>query len=369
MPGSFPQVLRTAYLVACLTLFMPPALADPANAQESGQSPPPTLVPTFEALPHTALPTARFQGWCGQNDRYLLDENGALNAYEAGTKVAAIAVSPGNSWQCRSDGRQLTYHADGHVFTIDIASGDSRWIASLVERLGDVAFSPDFESVASSSPLELRPQAPRLKIILVREKKTGGKTERVEWIKWSENGAQIAVVYATSVEILDRNGTAIASMTKPDVGWVKDGWFVGDQRGLTLFMETEQPPGLAIKCSVAGKKCLTRPRIESISIGGRGTVGTVIPLGKPPVRKDDSILVSKQYVAEIRDANSKLLVRQVFSIKSGLWSFHIAVSPSGKWSILTGDDQNQPGCVYGEGEAGVYKCAQGMLVDLAKVIK
>lgn len=98
-----------------------------------------------------------------------------------------------------------------------------------------MAFSPDFESVASSSPLELRPQAPRLKIILVREKKTGGKTERPEWIKWSENGAQIAVVYATSVEILDRNGTAIASMTKPNTGWVKNGWFEKDQRGLTLF--------------------------------------------------------------------------------------------------------------------------------------
>lgn len=72
---------------------MPPALADPANAQESRQAPPSTLVPTFESLPHTALLKALFHGWCGQHDRYLLDENGALNAYGAGTKVAAAAVS------------------------------------------------------------------------------------------------------------------------------------------------------------------------------------------------------------------------------------------------------------------------------------
>lgn len=369
MPGSFPQALRAAYLVACLTVFVPPASADPANAQESRQSPPPTPVPTFESLPHTGLATARFHGWCGQNDRYLLDENGALNAYEAGTKVAAVAVSPGNSWQCRSDGRQLTYDTGTHVFMVDIASGDSRWIASFVEKTGDVAFSPDFESVASSSPLELKPQAPRLKVILVREKNTGGKTERPKWIKWSENGAAIAVVYPTSVEILDRNGTTIVSMTKPDIGWVKDGWFEKDQRALTLFMETEQPPGSVLKCSLAGKKCLTRPRIESISIGGRGTMGTVIPLGKPPVREDDSILISEKYAAEIRDANSRLLVRQVFSTRTGLWSFHIAVSPSGKWSILTWDNEHQPGCVSSEGSASVYKCRQGMLVDLTKVIK
>ncbi|MES5482268.1 hypothetical protein QMZ05_05875 [Bradyrhizobium sp. INPA03-11B] len=369
MSGSFPQALHAAYLVACLTLFVPPASADPANAQESRQSPPPTPVPTFESLPHTALPKVRFHGWCGRNDRYLLDENGQLNAYEAGTKVAGVAISPDRSWQCSRDGRQLIYISIPHVFLVDIASGDSRWIASYDERPSEVAFSPDFESVASSSPLELKPQAPQLKVILVKEKKTRGKTERPEWIKWSENGTEIAVVYPTSVEILDRNGATIVSMTKPNTGWVKDGWFEKDQRALTLFMETEQPPGSVLKCSLAGKRCLSRPRIESISIGGRGTVGTVIPLGKPPVREDDSILISEKYAAEIRDTNSRLLVRQVLSTRTGLWSFHIAVSPSGKWSILTWDNEHQPGCVSGEGSASVYKCRQGMLVDLTKVIK
>ncbi|WP_407166241.1 hypothetical protein [Bradyrhizobium sp. ORS 111] len=327
---------------------------------------PPALVPTFESLPHTALAKARFDGWCGQNDRYLLDENGQLNAYEAGTKVAAVAVSPGNRWQCRSDGRQLINIIGPHVFMVDIASGDSQWIASTD---GAIAFSPDFESVASSGPLEIKPQAPQLRVIPVRDKRTGDKTERPEWIKWSENGSKIAVVYPTSVEILDRNGVNIASMAKSGIGWVKNGWFEEDQRALTLFIETEQPPGSILKCSVAGKRCLARPRIESISIGGRGTVATVIPLGKPPVREDDSILISAKYAAEIRKANSSLLVRQVFSTTTGRWSFRIAVSPSGKWSILTWDDENQPGCVSGEGSASVYKCTQGILVDLTKVSK
>lgn len=345
MLNPFPQVLRAAYFVACVTLLVPPVSADPAQAQETRQSPPPALVPTFESLPHTALPTARFESWCGQNDRYLLAENGTLNAYEAGTKVAEVAVSPGSSLQCRSDGQQLIYQGTGHVTKVDIASGDSQWLAAFDGSKGaTIAISPDFKSIATSVPLELKPPAAQLKVILVGDKKNGNKTERPRWIKWSENGSKIAVVYPTSVDILDRNGVNITSMAKPDRGWVHEGWFAKDQRALTLFMETDQPPGLVLKCSVAGNNCLTRPRIESMSIGGRGIVGTVIPLGKPPVREDDSIYYSNKYAAEIRNANSGLLVRQVFAIKSGLKSFEIAVSPSGRWSILTWDDEHQPGC-------------------------
>lgn len=338
----------------------------------SRQPPPPALVPTFESLPHTALPTARFESWCGQHDRYLLAENGALNAYEAGTKVAEVAVSAGSGSQCRSDGRQLIYISDGHAMRVDIASGDSQWLASFkdLKAIGNrMAFSPDFERVATSAPLELKPPAAQLKVVLIGDKKNGGKTERPWWIKWSDDGSKIAVEYPTSVDILDRNGVKLASMTKPDHGWVKGGWFDRDQRALTLFMEEEQPPGFVLKCSTTEKQCLVRPRIESISIGGRGMVGTVIPLGKPPVREDDSIDIAKEYAAEIRSANSRLLVRQVFSTRTGRWPYQIAVSPSGKWSILTWDDSRLPGCEHGVGAARVYRCWQGMLVDLTKVNK
>ena len=370
MFDSFPQTIRAACLVAFTTLLGPSASGDPAIAQESRPSPPPALVPTFDSLPHTALPTARFETWCGQHDRYLLAENGTLNAYEAGTKVAEVAVSPGSSLQCRSDGQQLIYQGSGHATKVDIASGDSQWLVAFDDRKGaTLRFSPDFQSVATSVPLELKPPAAQIKVIMVADKKNGSKTERPVWIKWSDNGSAIAVVYPTSVDILDRNGVNIASMTKPDDGWARGGWFAKDQRALTLFMETDQPPGLVLKCSVAGRNCLTRPRIESMSIGGRGIVGTVFPLGKPPVREDDSIYYSKEYAAEIRNANSGLLVRQVFAIKSGLRSFKIAVSPSGRWSILTWDDEHQPGCEEATGVAFVYKCGQGMLVDLTRVIK
>jgi hypothetical protein len=356
--SSFSQAPRAACFVACVTLFVTPVSADPAQAQQSRQSPS-TLVPTFESLPHTTLPTAHFEVWCGQHDRYLLNENGTLNAYEAGTKVAEVAVSPGSSVQCRSDGRQLIYQGTGHATKVDIASGDSQWLVAFDDRKGaTLRFSPDFQSVATSVPLELKPPAARLKVILVGDKKNGNRTERPVWIKWSDNGSAIAVVYPTFVDILDRNGVNIASMAKPDDGWAHDGWFAKNQRALTLFMETDQPPGLVLKCSVAGKNCLTRPRIESMSIGGRGIVGTVFPLGKPPVREDDSIYYSKEYAAEIRNANSGLLVRQVFAIKSGLKSFEIAVSPSARWSILTWDDEHRPGCEDATGAAFVYKCGQ-----------
>ena len=327
-------------------------------------------VPTFDSLPHTALPTAHFHSWCGQHDRYLLDENGTLNAYEAGTKVAEANVSPGSSVQCRSDGQQLIYQGTGHATKVDIASGDSQWLVAFDDRKGStIRFSPDFQSVATSVPLELKPPAAQLKVILVGEKKNGNKTERPRWIKWSENGSAIAVAYPTSVDILDRNGVTVASMAKPDNGWVHDGWFEKDQRALALFMEEEQPPGWVLKCSVAGKSCLKHPRIDSMSTGGRGLVGTVFPLGKPPVREDDSIHIAKEYAAEIRNANSRLLVRQVFSTRSRRWPYKIAVSPSGRWSILTWDDRHQPGCEDTDGAYVFHKCGQGIIVDLSKVIK
>jgi hypothetical protein len=219
MLSSFPQALRAAYFIACVTFFAPMASADPAQAQESRQSPPPTLVPTFESLPHTALPTARFESWCGQHDRYLLDENGTLNAYEAGTKVAEVAVSSGSSLQCRSDGQQLIYQGTGHVTKVDIANGDSQWLAAFDNKGATISISPDFKSIATSVPLELKPPAAQLKVILVGDKKNGNKTERPWWIKWSDDGSKIAVEYPTFVEILDRNGVKLASMTKPDHGW------------------------------------------------------------------------------------------------------------------------------------------------------
>ncbi|WFU53872.1 hypothetical protein QA639_30025 [Bradyrhizobium pachyrhizi] len=237
--GSFVVVLRSMlrwsaellHVVLLASLCAVLVLPDRANAQESRPSAQPKSIPTLESLPHTALPAGRFNSWCGESDRYLLDTNGQLSAYDADGKVTPIAVSPGRGLQCRNDGRQLGYVYNKSVLRVDIASGDSEWVASYEppkRKNAVISFSPDFKSVATSVPLNFTSPAGSLKAVLVEDKSKGGKTEDPEFIKWSEDGAKIAVVYATSVEILDANGGKLGSMTKPESGYAYDGWFERD---------------------------------------------------------------------------------------------------------------------------------------------
>ncbi len=150
------ELLHVVLLASlCAVLVLP----DRANAQESRPSAQPKSIPTLESLPHTALPAGRFNSWCGESDRYLLDTNGQLSAYDADGKVTPIAVSPGRGLQCRNDGRQLGYVYNKSVLWVDIASGDSEWVASYEppkRKNAVISFSPDFKSVATSVPLNFR---------------------------------------------------------------------------------------------------------------------------------------------------------------------------------------------------------------------
>src|SRR5882724_3523394 len=125
---AFRSVL-VAWLGALLSLL---SWSNALLAQEGGVRSPGKPVPTLESLPHAALPRGVFKGWCGQKDRYLLNVDGQIEAYDAGTKYATIAVSADWPWQCSNDGEQLVYIDTrmGYVTRVDIASGDSRWLAS-----------------------------------------------------------------------------------------------------------------------------------------------------------------------------------------------------------------------------------------------
>lgn len=118
-----------------VTLFFLLLFLNSARAQENSPASAARIVPTFDALPQVSLPQGgSFKIWCGNMDGFLLDVNGALEAYDAGVKPAAIAVSSTWPAQCSGDGQKLVYVDTniGYVTKVDIVSGASRLPVFLV---------------------------------------------------------------------------------------------------------------------------------------------------------------------------------------------------------------------------------------------
>jgi hypothetical protein len=329
-------------------------------------------VPTLDSLPHAALPRGVFKGWCGQKDRYLLDVDGQIEAYDAGVKYATIAVSSDWLWQCSNDGEQLVYIDTrmGHVSQVNISSGDSRWMASyqpLQLENPRITFSPDLGSVATIRPLKLTADAGKLKVIDLPPQRNS--KENVQHVWWSKDASRLAVAYySKTIEILDSEGKRVGSGEKPNAWNVHDGWFDVDRNALTLFLVPEQEQmGIVVRCDLASWRCSRlKSRVDSFSIGGRGITGAVEQLGKPSVREDDSIEYPLHYAAEVRHQVLGLLARQVYPTSGGRLSYSISVSPSGTQAVLTWSDERLAGCGTGPNSA---KCAQGILINLSKVLE
>jgi hypothetical protein len=355
-----------------IALFVLPG---PESLQAQERLPAKTrTVPTLESLPHAALPRGVFKGWCGQKDRYLLDVDGQIEAHDAGVKYATIAVSSDWPWQCSDNGEQLVYTNTrmGYVTRVDIASGDSRLLASYQrpERENTtISFSPDLGSVATNIPLKITADAGKLKVILVQQDNQRNSKESVQQIRWSRDASRLAVAYdSTLVEILDSGGKRVGSGEGPKAWNVDDGWFDVDREALTLFLVPEQQyTGIAVRCDLVSWKCRRlKSRVDSFSIGGRGIMGAVAPLGKASVPDDDSIEFPHHYAAEDRHQGFGLLARQIYATAGGRLRYAISVSPSGTQAVLTWSNERLAGC--GTGPDSV-KCAQGILINLSKVLK
>jgi hypothetical protein len=367
------KTLSVTYL-ALVAILVSSSLASLAQPAESNPPTKSRTVPTLESLPHIALPRGVFKGWCGQKDRYLLDVDGQIEAYDAGVKYATIAVSSDWPWQCSNDGEQLVYIDTrmGYVTRVDIASGDSRLLASYQrpERENTtISFSPDLGSVATTILLKLTADAGKLKVILVQQDKQRNSKESVQQIRWSKDASRLAVAYnSTAIEILDAGGRRVGSGRRPKAGNVDDGWFDVDREALTLFLVPEQQyTGMAVRCDLASWICSRlKSRVDSFSIGGRGIMGAVEPLGKTEIPDDDSFVIHHRYAAEVRHQAFGLLARQVYATSGGRWGYAMSVSPSGTQAVLTWHNERLAGCGTGLESA---KCAQGILINLSKVLK
>lgn len=357
-----------------VAILVSSSLAGLAQTPESNPSAKSGTVPTLESLPHAALPRGVFKGWCGQKDRYLLDVDGQIEAYDAGVKYATIAVSSDWPWQCSNGGEQLVYINTrmGYVNRVDIASGDSRLLASYQppERENTtISFSPDLGSVATTTPLKLTADAGKLKVLVVQPNKQRKSEERVQRIRWSKDASRLAIAYdSTTIEILDAGGRRVGSGKSPRAGNVVDGWFNVGREALMLFLVPEQEyTGTAVRCDLASWRCSRlKSRVDSSSIGGRGIMGAVEPLGKTEIPDDDSFVIQHHYAAEVRHQALGLLARQVYATSGGRWRYAMSVSPSGTQAVLSWRNERLPGCGTGLESA---RCAQGILINLSKVLK
>lgn len=347
-------------LVAMFLISM--GLASHAQVHQGNPPARTRTVPTLESLPHEPLPRGKFKGWCGQKDRYLLAVNGQFEAYDAGVKYATIAVSSDWPWQCSSDGERLVYIDTrmGYVTRVDIASGDSRLLASYQppERENTViSFSPDLQSVATTAPLKLSAEAGKLNVISVQHIRH--PEESVQLIRWSKDSSAFAVGYeSTTVQIIDVGGKRVGLGQRPKAGNVDDGWLDIDRKALTLFLVPEQEStGIVVSCDLGPWKCRRlQSSADSFSSGGRGIMGMV----KPPNE------AAKYYAAEVRHQVFGLLARQVYDTFSDRLEYAMSVSPSGTRAVLTWTNLRLAGCGYGPDSV---KCIEGILINLSKVHK
>jgi hypothetical protein len=366
------NVCRITSLAFKVAIALWPYGAGAISAEESKPSVPASAVPTIEALPHIALPRGTFKTWCGRNDRFLLAVDGQLEAYDAERKAATIAVS--SSWpvQCSLDGRQLIYTDTNmkHFMRVDIASGDSRLLASFS---GQAVLSPDFQNVAVAGTLEPAPDAGNIKIVHLPGSDDSGPLGNVSAIVWSEDSSKLFFAYFRGLEVYDANGAKIGSGRFPKETYYRDGWFEAGQQTLVLLLardEDESGPGRLIRCRIVDWKCeRIKPLTDVFSVGGRGILGTVSPFGKPPKPGPDddggTVLLYSKYAGELRGHASKLLARQIFATATGRSQFGLYVSPSGIKAILTWSVRTSATCKRSDDSE--FYCPQSILIDLSKL--
>jgi hypothetical protein len=356
-----------AFSLAIPLLACSPGASSAEDGKPSVQA---SAVPAIEALPHVALPRGTFKAWCGRNDRFLLEVDGQLEAYDAGTKYATIAVS--SSWpaQCGLDGTQLVYvdSTMGYLIQVDIASGNSRLLAVYKPAPGVISPvpSPDLKTVATVTPMTLAPEAGALKVFTVKQ------NEKAHIIKWNDDSSKLLIGYSATAQVLDSNGAMIGSGPFPKRTYFEDEWFTADSNFVLLYLSPKEKraESVLVKCRINVWKCdRLQSRLEAVSVGGRGVIGTIVPLGKPPPpsgRDEEDPFVFEKYVVELRNDAFTVLARQVLLTAGGNTEYEIKISPSGKKAVLTWHAEPGANCTPLKNSS---YCERGMLVDISRVLR
>jgi hypothetical protein len=372
-----PSVLPgRAFVAGSLIVFSLLSYATDGQAQ---QVPPPQprngTVPALEALPHIPMPRGRFLGWCGLDDKIVLEVGRGKEIYNGGVKASPLSFPPGSTLNCGDDGQKLAFIDDesGRVSEVDIPGGIvTRTLATYDKALKkQISFSPDLKSVASRQPLTLASSAVKLNVIAL----SGPGRRAIGRVQWSRDSSALFGISAPEgksnsefVEILNAQGQKIGSGALPAGFLFSDGWLANSQT-LYLYLSLardEFGAGFLFRCRIAAWKCeQIASNVLAASVGGDGILAMVRAIGKYS-NDGETEKYPSGYLVEIRNRASQVVVRQTFK-SAERDTVGLAVAPSGKKAVLTWHENFTPGCTPEKRQSG--QCKDGIVIDISEIIK
>jgi hypothetical protein len=332
-------------------------------------------VPTLEALPHIPMPRGSFLGWCGLDDKIVLEVGRGKEIYSGGVKASPLSFPSGSTLNCGNDGQKLVFidYESGRASEVDIPGGIvTRTLATYDKELkNQVSFSPDLKSVASRQPLTLASSAVKLNVIAL----SGPGRRAIGRVQWRRDSSALFGISAPEgksnsefVEILDAQGQKIGSGPLPAGFLFSDGWFANSQT-LYLYLSLtrdEFGAGFIFRCRITAWKCeQIASNVLEASVGGDGILAMVRAIGKYS-NDGEWIKYPSGYLVEIRNSASKVVVRQTFK-SAERDTVGLAVAPSGKKAVLTWYEHITPGCPPEKQQGG--QCKDGIVIDISEIIK
>ncbi|MBA7464882.1 hypothetical protein ES707_00040 [subsurface metagenome] len=356
---------------------------DAGIAQAGGGAAQSKAVPALDDFVQIPVPRGNFKGWCGRKDRFLIGVEGQLEAYESNSKVVIPTMIPfARGLQCDEDGRHLAYVGTeiGRAVKVKIESGTSEILAEFApqpnvlakrSRLYDevISISPNLRMIAADGEV-----TPAQNVTVIRLP----SPDLVEYVRWSADSSKLFYTLrgrgAGSVEIIDNNQKKLGSGLLPNKSNFRDGWFAPDGQSVLLYLgsDIDAAPGFLWQCRIADWKCnRLKSNIQKISIGGRGTRGTISPYpvkSHPSDYEDGTIPLHPKYLVEVLDSNSKLLARQVVLTMGpgGHRSYALVVSPAGTKVALTWEVKKHRDCVAPIWDA---PCIEAKIFDLSRGVR
>lgn len=375
-------------LGVCVPVTMISAAAQPSSGAATSRSPAPPRsapraslpkgtsgshsapLPNFDDFPHRSVPaTGVFQGWCGNQDRYLIwDGRGASSRlFDPTSHDVGVQITMSGPQQCDGGSDNIVFVNSSRRaiarFNIEQRSMETLAlyqqlhaskppILSISPDLKSVAYDPErgrFNDESGGANIKLLP-------LIAGE---GQHTVGIRWkadasmlfhVTWSQSVAGDPKSYVESVSIMNARTTETVQGKLPIGFNFMDGSFLDGGRELVVFMRPRNdlpeswPPGTVFRCSVAPFKC--RPVVASVdhaSMNEHGLVGTVAMIYNYRRNRYYSgwQAVPNKYVLNILNVDGRILIRQELPgyskknlLSNALIDVKVHVSPSGRRVIL-----------------------------------